>query len=298
MSKQKEVPKSIKPPSPKCLKHNVNAILQLFKQDTGGASSAPSSQKGEVSGNQKKKGTSIVNSEDENPAEYMHTLLSSAPTADTGESGEKDDTKPSDDNNMFSWDLFANEINLLVDEGIGEEYVEGLAKISASATKREEFIQFMNYGVSAVQFNVGKEINHSLLEYSSGYKVENALSMGNLGTHYCLISTTLEKLNRKAPTYVKYLQEFFYCKMMTAGSKVVPPQIYNYDVLTAFALQAASQHSNQDMAEGSTATLHEGMTLDRTTDNDASKPHAANDETGRGSALENIGDDMSSTSEL
>ncbi|KIK58906.1 hypothetical protein GYMLUDRAFT_245684 [Collybiopsis luxurians FD-317 M1] len=89
MSKWKEVPNSIKPPSPKCLKHNVNAILQLFKQDTRGMSSAPGSQKGEASGNQKKKSTSIMNSGDENPAEYMYTLLSSAPTANTGESGKK-----------------------------------------------------------------------------------------------------------------------------------------------------------------------------------------------------------------
>jgi hypothetical protein len=83
----------------------------------------------------------------------------------------------------------------------------------------------------------------------------------------------------------------------TVGPKVVPPQTYNYNVLTAFALQAASWHSNQDMAEGSTATSHEDMTLDRTTDNDTLKPHAANDETGRSSALENIGNDVSSTSE-
>ncbi|KIK60702.1 hypothetical protein GYMLUDRAFT_244270 [Collybiopsis luxurians FD-317 M1] len=85
MSKQKEVPKSINPPSLRCLKQNVNAILQLFKQGTGDTSSTPSSQKG----NQKKKSTSIANSGDGNPAEYMHTLISSAPTTDTGESGKK-----------------------------------------------------------------------------------------------------------------------------------------------------------------------------------------------------------------
>ncbi|KIK60690.1 hypothetical protein GYMLUDRAFT_244264 [Collybiopsis luxurians FD-317 M1] len=107
----------------------------------------------------------------------------------------------------------------------------------------------------------------------------------------------LEKLDKKAVTYVKYLQEFLYHKMMTAGPEVVPPQTYKYNALTAFALQATSQDSNQDMAEGSAATSHEGITLDRTTEDNTSKPHAAEDETGRGSALENISNDMGSTSE-
>lgn len=85
------------------------------------------------------------------------------------------------------------------------------------------------WGVS-IALNFYK-IGHALQEYSSGYKVENAFSVGNLSEQYVVSSfdiichahsvfsykailKTLHKLDKQAPAYVEHLKSFLFSTMM------------------------------------------------------------------------------------
>ncbi|KIK60607.1 hypothetical protein GYMLUDRAFT_244179 [Collybiopsis luxurians FD-317 M1] len=80
-------------------------------------------------------------------------------------------------------------------------------------------------------------IQHALQEFSSGYKIENALSNTNLRSHYRAIMSTLTTLQEKAPAYVNLLQTDLYKEMITLGPEIVPPQTYDYESLNSLALQ-------------------------------------------------------------
>ncbi|KIK53784.1 hypothetical protein GYMLUDRAFT_250108 [Collybiopsis luxurians FD-317 M1] len=80
-------------------------------------------------------------------------------------------------------------------------------------------------------------IGHALEEYASGYRVESMLSVTNLGSHYCAVTTTLTLMQEKCPAYVELLQTDLFNDMMSAGPEIVPAQTYNYNTLNNFASQ-------------------------------------------------------------
>jgi len=80
-------------------------------------------------------------------------------------------------------------------------------------------------------FDYTMQIGHALQEYSSGYKVENSLSVSNLTPQWvtCLsqisdhilkinsydsVTSTLSKLQQRSPAYIKLLQRSLYKQMM------------------------------------------------------------------------------------
>ncbi|KAF5364853.1 hypothetical protein D9757_012749 [Collybiopsis confluens] len=86
-------------------------------------------------------------------------------------------------------------------------------------------------------------IGNAIQEYAIGYKQITLLSAANLGFHYTAIIKTLKDLKLKTPAYYDFLQTKLWKEMNTAAPEIVPPQVYNYDALTAFALSATNRET-------------------------------------------------------
>ncbi|KAF5366097.1 hypothetical protein D9757_012690 [Collybiopsis confluens] len=88
-------------------------------------------------------------------------------------------------------------------------------------------------------------IGNAIQEYAIGYKQITVLSAANLGFHYTAIIKTLKDLKSKTPAYYDFLQTKLWKEMNTSAPEIVPPQVYNYDALTAFALSATNRETSE-----------------------------------------------------
>ncbi|KIK51242.1 hypothetical protein GYMLUDRAFT_252223 [Collybiopsis luxurians FD-317 M1] len=117
-------------------------------------------------------------------------------------------------------------------------FIEGGPKqdeILIESLKREKCIPLPLIAMTATL------IGHSILQYSSGYKIENDLLAGNLAGHYRWITLSLSQLEEMTPAYFDHLQRFLYSEMMSSGPEVIPPQVYDYDALTKLVSNGTAQ---------------------------------------------------------